>query len=80
MAKKQKLKQEKSKVGMTLNTALGHTYVLISENSTSGEKLYQYKWLECPNPDYIFESKKPYDSLDMGNAILTYKLDHRIYK
>lgn len=79
MAKKSK-NTPKSNVGLKLMTGSGSTYTLLSDTATTGEQLYQYKWFECPDKDYIFESKKPYDSLDMANAIIMYKLQHRIYK
>lgn len=59
-----------------LKTALEHSYIALPvENG-----IYRYKWLECPDESYIFESIKPYDHLDMGNAILSYKIKHRLYK
>ena len=79
MAKKSK-NTPKSNVGLKLMTGSGNTYTLLSDTNASGESYYRYKWFECPDENHIFESKKPYDSVDMANAIIMYKLQHKIYK
>ena len=65
-------KKQASKVGVTFTTGSGKTYSLVSESKVDGQKLYKYKWHECPDPEYLFESFKELDSVDIAVLILKY--------
>lgn len=73
-------KAKSSNIGRILTTGSGNTYTLQSATTDNGTRIYKYKWVECPDKDYVFESRKELDSLDMAEEILQYKLSHRIYR
>ncbi len=70
---------KESKLGVKFTLGTGNTYTLVSDKNINGQKIFEYRWHECPDSTFTFKSTRELDSIGLVEKITQYKIDNKIF-